>query len=162
MDWKKFVSNTLAAVLSQNRVPTSFILRQATFSILLGCSDPDFCLPYCLANVKWFPGCLANGSYFIPKKQECLRNSSGVQCLGLQNTCGMFHTIPSRSLLKMFFSSSYITYHTWLSTSYSQKSLKLLFVLQTFPYCVSGSISLSQTMLQKTLFLLSLPSPWLS
>lgn len=39
----------------------------------------------------------------FPRKQQCLRSSSDVQCLGLQNMCSMFHTVPSRPLRKMFF-----------------------------------------------------------
>lgn len=36
------------------------------------------------------------------RKLQCLKSSCGVQCLGLQNTCLMFHTVLSRSLIKGF------------------------------------------------------------
>lgn len=37
-------------------------------------------------------------------------------CSAVQNTQSVFHTNPSRFLLKDVFSSSYITYQTWMST----------------------------------------------
>lgn len=115
-------------------------------------SSSNISLLRCSANIKQFSGCLGKWRYFIPNKKS--------RVLEVPLSGALDSKIRAAHFVSFLVKNTFFPYSC--SSPFTQVCLKLQSMLQPLSLCVSGSIFLPQTVLQKFISLFSLLSPWLS
>lgn len=100
MDWK-FESRILDTKLPL--ILTGFLYSDKQFSVLFWAAAIQMFVYFSVwPALNDFRDVWQTAATCFQRRQQRLKSSCGVQCLGLQNTCLMFHKVLNKSLIKGF------------------------------------------------------------